>query len=273
MADTGQVSLGVARVRAQQRADLFNSQFLSTPEWNTLLNSGYKSLYDLMVATYGDAYFMAPGYNFVQTTPSQQLFPLPNGVNTIDTASGLVAAPFYKMLGVDLSDSGTWITLRRFEFIDRNKYLPGSVYNIPGYTNLRYKIMGSYLWFNLPPEGGQAFQLWYIPKPVNLQPVVVVGTTATSQTVTCTDTTQLVVGQSVADYSVLAGASANLAPGSVVTAITPGVSFTVSIAAAGTASNLLAAAWSDTATFDAVAGWTDYVILDAAAKALEKEES
>lgn len=271
MANTGNVALGAVRVQAQQRADMLNSGFLTTVEWNQHISSSYKGLYDLLVTTYGENYFMAPAWNFSQSGTAQT-FPLPDGFTVTDSISNQVAQPFYKNLGVDLSDNGTWVTLRRFEFIERNKYMPGSVYNLVGYSNLRYKIMGTSIWFNLPPSNGQAFRVWYVPRPVNLQPVITCTTTSSSQTVTCADTTQLTVGQSIYDYSVAQGATSVFPSGTTITAITPNTSFTVSNPASSSAT-LLAAAWSDTYTFDCVAGWEEYIIIDAAIKAAGKEES
>lgn len=271
MSDTGQIALGVVRIQAQQKADMLNSQFLSVVEWNAMISSSYKELYDLLVTTYGENYFVAPAWNFTQTGNGQQ-FTLPNGATVTDSLSQAVAAPFYKLLGVDLSDSGTWVTLKPFNFVDRNKFLPGSMYEVVGYTNLRYKLMGGQLWFNIPPSNGQAFRVWYVPKPVNLQPVIVCTTAASSTTVSCADTTQLSVGQNVADYAAPQGATAVFPAGTTITAITPNTSFTVS-ANAASSGTLLAAAWSDTYTFDAVSGWEEYIVLDAAIKALIKEES
>src|SRR5882672_837990 len=123
MANTGLVPLGSLRIQAQQRADMVNSQFLTTPEWNQLLTSSYKELYDLLITAYGEEYFLASPYRF-QTSSSTQLYPLPDGLTTIDSESSQVAVPFYKMSGLDLKVTGSpdsWVTLRKFEFTERNK--------------------------------------------------------------------------------------------------------------------------------------------------------
>lgn len=273
MADVGQVSLGAVRIQAQQKADLLNAGFITTVEWNQMLSLSYKSLFDLLGSTYGSDYFCGPPYTFV-TNSSTQLYALPDGSTTIDSVTGLAAAPLYKLIGVEIQQSPTsWITLKRFEFIDRNKYWLANTLNAAGGTNLRYKIVGNNLWLTTYPSAGYSVRLWYIPKPTNLQPVVTVTTTSSSATVTCSDTTQLAVGMNVSDYVVLAGASAVIPPSATITAITPNTSFTLSAAAAASKTNLLAAAWSDQTTFDGIAGWEEYVSVDSAIKALLKEES
>lgn len=256
--DTGLVALGALRVQAQQRADMLNSSFISVPEWNAMISSSYKALYDLLITSYGENYFVAPAYSFTQSGTATT-FSLPSD--------------FYKLLGVDLSNGSTWVTIRRFEFADRNKYQPGSAYSTQSGSNLRYKVMGSNVWFNLAPANGQAFRLWYIPKPANLQPVVACSTTSSSTTVTCPDTSQLTTGMSVADYAAAAGSTLSIPSGATITAIVANTSFTISAAATATTANLLAAAWADTYAFDGVSGWEEFIVLDVAVKALLKEES
>lgn len=273
MADVGQVSLGAVRIQAQQKAGMENSGFITTVEWNQMLSLSYKSLFDLLASTYGSDYFCGPPYTFV-TSASSQLYALPDGSTTIDSVTGLAAAPLYKLLGVEIQQSPTsWITLKRFEFIDRNRYWLANTFNVLGVTNLRYKIVGNNLWLTTYPAAGYSVRLWYIPKPNNLQPVITVGATTSSTTVTCSDTSQLAVGMNVADYLVPSGTSAVIPSGATIASITANTSFIISAAATASKTNLLAAAWSDQTTFDGIAGWDEYVSVDAAIKALLKEES
>lgn len=192
---SGGMSLGQIRLQAQQRADRVNSEFLSTPEWNTNINQSYFELYDILVQKFGNEYYVASPLTF--TTTGAQFEALPNGVNR----GG--ALPFYKLLGVDLGldqSNNAWITLKKFEFISRNRYVfPQITTNLLGVAGLRYRIIGNQLEFTPIPQANQQLRIWYVPRMVELL--------------------------------------------------------------------------SDTDRVDGVSGWTEYIIVDAAIKALQKEES
>ncbi len=194
-AQTGDLSLGQVRLMAQQRAEMVNSQFVTDPEWNTYINQSYFELYDLLVTTYEDYYLAEPV--LIPLNGSATAFDLPNGVNY----SG--AAPFYKLMGVDLSLNSTdnaYVTLKKFNFIDRNRYVfPNVTSNLLGVFNMQYRVMGDKLRFIPTPAGGQTARVWYIPR---LQMLL-----------------------------------------------------------------------QDTDIMKGISGWTEYVIIDAAIKALQKEES
>lgn len=199
----GQMSLGQIRLLAQQEADRVNSNFVTLPEWNTYINQSAFELYDLLTTVFED-YYMAPAAIF-RTNGASVQYPLPDGITTFTNQAGadFVPAPFYKLLGVDLglgNQTNAWVTLHKFDFIGRNRYIyPNVTSTFLGVFNLKYRIMGNNLSFIPTPAGGQAVQLWYIPRM-----------------------TQLL---------------------------------------------------KDTDILDGVSGWVEYVIVDAAIKALEKEES
>lgn len=265
--------LGVVRTEARQRADMLNSQFVTDVEWNSLISKSYKRLYDLLITAYGEEYYIAPYYNFLQNGTGNS-FTLPDGFSTTDNLSSLVAAAFYKLRGVDYAVNAAnndWITLQRFELTDRNKFWPANTYNLLGYTNLRYRIYGSNVIFNIPPDSGAQMRLQYIPKPVNIQPVLKV-TTQTSTTTLCTDTTQLAVGMKVADFVVLQGATAVWPSGTTISSITANTSFVTNNASLAS-TTMLTAFYSDFYTFDCVSGWEEFIILDSAIKATGKEET
>lgn len=267
MGNTGLVTLGSIRLQSQQRANMENSTFVTTTEWNQYISNSYKELYDLLITAYGNEYYVASPYAFT-TSNSTNLYPLPNGTSTVDAVTSLVAVPFYKMIGLDLrvtSSPSSWISVRKFEFTERNKYWLANQYSYYGITNLRYRIVGSNLWLNPVPVSNQTMQLWYIPEPTNLQVTIVAGTTNSSTTVTVADTTQLSVGMTV--YGT------NIPTGATISSITLNTSMVISVAATATASNQLLIAWIDTTTFDGISGWEEYVVIDAAIKALIKEES
>ncbi len=168
-APTAEMSLGHLRLSAQQKADMVNSQFITLPEWNTFLNLAMYELYDLLIAAYGNEYFMAPRARF-QTDGSSFAFPLPNGVIEFQDANGddIAAVPFYKLLGVDLglnSSQNAWVTVNKFNLIDRNKYLyPNSQSTQYGVFNMQYRLMGTKIEFIPTPSANQTIQLLYIPR-------------------------------------------------------------------------------------------------------------
>lgn len=191
---SGQMSLGEIRLRAQERADRVNSNFVSLPEWNYYINQSYYELYDLLITLYED-YYVAPRLAIV--TDGSQSYALPNGSNHS-------AAPaFYKLFGVDLglnNNNDAFVTLKKFDFISRNRYVfPQITSTYLGVFNLQYRLVGGNIMFIPTPSGGQTIGLWYFPRLTNLL--------------------------------------------------------------------------QDTDIMDGVSGWTEYVIVDAARKALAKEES
>jgi hypothetical protein len=59
---SGQMSLYKIRLLAQQAADRVNSQFVSTPEWNSFINLAGDELYDLITTVYEDYQMYQPVY-------------------------------------------------------------------------------------------------------------------------------------------------------------------------------------------------------------------
>lgn len=86
------------------------------------------------------------------------------------TMAGQAAPAFYKMAGVDLAVNTStvnpaWVTLNKFNFIDRNKYVyPNSTSTIYGVYNQAYRIMGQQIDFIPVPAGNQTVRLWYAPR-------------------------------------------------------------------------------------------------------------
>lgn len=159
-APTAEMSLFQLRLSAQQRADRVNSNFVTTAEWNNYLTQAMYELYDILVTAY-DNYFLAPALQF-PTVNSQMSYPLPDGI----LYNG--APALYKLEGLDLSvntSQNAWVTLSRFNFIDRNKYIyPNSSSTIYGVFNLQYRVMGNSLLLIPPPSSSQILQLWYVPR-------------------------------------------------------------------------------------------------------------
>lgn len=173
---SGQMSLGALRLASQQRADQVNSNFVTTTEWNTFINQSALELYDLLITTYED-YFLAPPAYFI-TINNNQFYNLPDGINSTFTnqnGQSFVAPPFYKLQGVDLglanSQPNGFVSVKRFNFIDRNKFIfPNTASTIYGVYNLQYRVMGNQIEFIPIPSNSQPMRLWYIPRlPTLLQ--------------------------------------------------------------------------------------------------------
>lgn len=276
MAGPGLVTLGSIRAQAQERADMLNSSFLSVSEWNANIARSYKELYDLLIAAYGSNYYVNVPIQFV-TNGTDMQFPLPDGTitftNGITGASGYVAPAFYKLLGVDLAlspgSNDSFVTIRPFNMADRNRYAVPNFQSFYAVTNLRYRLNDNNLWLTPIPSAGQTIQIWYIPRPSNIQQEAIVSATSGSPTVTCSDTSNLSVGQLIQSPS-----PTTLFPtGTTITAITPNVSFTASANATANYTNGVLRAWVDSTQIDGVSGWEEYIVLDAALKAMGKEES
>lgn len=171
-APPGEMSLYELRLRAQQTADRVNSDFVITSEWNAFLRISMYELYDLLIGVYED--YFAAQQAFLVTNGSTQYYPLPNGVSnylggSYAGVSGTPAQAFYKMAGVDLAVNTStvnpaWVTLKKFNFIDRNKYVyPNSTSTIYGVYNQAYRIMGNNIDLIPVPAGNQTIRMWYVP--------------------------------------------------------------------------------------------------------------
>jgi hypothetical protein len=181
----GEMTLGQIRLAAQQKSDRVNSQFVDTQEWNQYINRAMYELYDLVLDTYED-YFMATPIQFV-SDGATFLYNLPDGQTTysngINPNTTMIAPPFYKLLGADLSlntAQNAYVTINKFNFIDRNRFVyPNTASTIYGVFNLQYRLLSQMsntgsrvdqIMFIPTPSAGQAIRLWYAPRlPLLLQ--------------------------------------------------------------------------------------------------------
>lgn len=168
----GEMSLFELRLRSQQRADRVGSQFVTTEEWNNFIRISLYELYDLLITSYED--YFAAQFVYITTNGTTQNYPLPDGATNYfgstypSTGSTLPAQAFYKLAGVDLgvnTSNNAWVTLRKYNFIDRNKYVyPNSTSTIYGVYNMAYRMMGNNLNIIPTPSGNQQLRLWYSPR-------------------------------------------------------------------------------------------------------------
>jgi hypothetical protein len=146
------VDLLALRTRARQRADMENSRFVSDSELNTYINASIKELYDLLIASRGENYYVT-GPISIDLVPGTSSYPL--------------EADFYKLLGVDWVQSTTEASsLKEFKWQERNFFRTPFASN--EYSNLRYQIRGNNIVFIPTPNNGQNVQYWYIPQASNL---------------------------------------------------------------------------------------------------------
>jgi hypothetical protein len=198
-------TLASVRAAAQQRADMVNSQFLTTAEWTANINASYQELYGLLVQKFGADYYQAgtPDNWFQFTTTTAASYPLPDGTASYLLSDGSTVAPaLFKVNGVDLqinSQPNGWLTLKSFMWAERNRFAFPNTQNFWGHSNIRYRINGNRIWLVPLPSAGQAIRIWYTPR---LRVLV-----------------------------------------------------------------------SDSDTLDGVNGWDEFIVIDAAIKALQKEES
>jgi hypothetical protein len=149
----GQTTLAAIRTSAQQRADMVNSGYVTTSEWDGYINASYQELYGLLITSYGEDYEYATPYTFQSDGVAEQ-FPLP--------------ADFFKALGVDWVQSpGSSLantTLKRFNFGERNRFTAPFFASVTGLIAPMYRLAGNTIWFKPKPSGGQTFTLYYAPR-------------------------------------------------------------------------------------------------------------
>ena len=145
------------QTEARQLADQVNSDFVTEAELTGYINKSWAKVYDLMVTTYGENYYVN-GSEFTFTTDGvNEMFDLPTG--------------FYKSLGVDLCLSGNspsnpnnWLTLWPFTFAARNRSsISPAAGSVVAPTDYRYRIHGDQLWLNPVVMSGCTVRLWYVP--------------------------------------------------------------------------------------------------------------
>lgn len=270
MSTSSKVALGAMRLSAQEASDFENNPGVSTEAWNQFISQSYKRLYDMLIAAYNNDYYVANAYQF--STTSAQSYPLPDGSTNFRDITGNVAQKFYKLLGVDLQYSSSpsgFVTLKRFEFIERNKYAyPNTAVNWNGYSNLRYRVQGDALSIVPIPMVGQTVQVWYAPAPTNLQFRLPGYTVQGSNVIgSLTDTTGIQVGMNITStltQGVLLPNMTVLAVGS--------TTLTISSASLSSSGPTIFNMWSDSTLMEGISGWDQFVIIDAARKAMSKVE-
>ncbi len=154
------VEFSTLKQRAQRRADMVNSSFVSDDEIKDYVNSSIAELYDFLVKSYED-YFVAT---------KEYTAPLASGGEALPTSSDSGGA-FYKALGVDYNSGGITSTLKAYSFSERNVYnTPYAV--IDRLAEPMYKVEGSKI--KLIPNNSQSgtITLFYVPLPTQFSTTV-----------------------------------------------------------------------------------------------------
>src|ERR1035437_909406 len=166
----GEMSLSELGIRCRERADRLNSDFITLPELNAMINQSQYELYDILI-TESEDYYKAPHAIFYSVGGNQNLYPVPDGIRTFkdDNGNDFVPPPAYKLLGLDLglntNSNNGWVTVRKYMFIDRNKFFyPNTASTIYGVFNTSYRWMGNNLELIPVPSANQPFRIQYIPK-------------------------------------------------------------------------------------------------------------
>lgn len=137
--------------RCRERADMENSRFISDAELTRYINASIQELYDLLIATRGENYYI-----------SSSTFTTSSGTDSYALPTGML-----KLMGVDLIRSATEAyTLRSFKWQERNRNR--TPYQFNDTTNLRYQIRGSNLVFSPSPQANHSIKLWFIPTATEL---------------------------------------------------------------------------------------------------------
>jgi hypothetical protein len=129
-------------------ADMEDNDFVSDAEANNYINFAIAELYDLLVASYGEDYFLSSV----------------TGTTTNGTTDYSLPSDFYKLRGVDVKlNASDWVNVNKFNFNERNRYEDFGSWTLLGISNIRYRIMGSNIKFTPSPDGSTQYRIWYIP--------------------------------------------------------------------------------------------------------------
>jgi hypothetical protein len=145
---TMSTTLAELREKARNRADMKNSKFVSDLELNDYINSSIAELHDILVEAYNSDYFVESTTFFL--VPGQASYDLPDD--------------FYVLKGVDVRiNNQEFLSLRPFNFNERNRFNELGVWDLAGITNVRYRLVGDKLRFMPTPSNAAEARLWYVP--------------------------------------------------------------------------------------------------------------
>lgn len=238
-------------LEVRQRADMVNSTFVTDLEITRWINLGITKLYDMLIKANGQDYYLR-----CYTT-------------TTSSADPTVSLPhdFHSILTVRINQSSGFTTLDRIQLRSELDFLDNTT-AYAGTEPARYMFQGQTRLRFLPnPTGSRSIQIWYVPLAPSLSSSVdtvsltVTGTSGenTLEAASSLDATQLYPYMRLEDSGT--GAVIDVKDTTIYldTSLTGNVSGVKS--------------FDDADRFDGIHGWEEYVVLDAAIRALTKEES
>lgn len=257
----------ILALAVRQRADLGGQQqaygsnstnYITDQELGVMINGSVGKLWDILIGKHGDNY--AWGTYYIPVTQGVYSYPLPTD--------------FYKEAGVDLALDTTmqnWASIRPFTLRDRNLFsFPlQTALAYAGWQNVRFQIQGQQLYFlpQIGPLPGQVRVLYFQQAPtlVETLPSAYAASTSVSQYSLTYSSVTLTNG--VATNQVFQALTSGTTGGSAPTWNVPGT----------TADNTVT--WAYMAplstygtTFDGISGYEEIIVLDAAMKAMVKQE-
>jgi|10_taG_2_1085330.scaffolds.fasta_scaffold53334_2 hypothetical protein len=136
----------------KQRCDIENSSHLSDAELTRLINYGYGELYDVLVTKFQDEHISSATFSTV------------SGTDTYSLTTDASVTDLYKLKGVDLTFGGETVTVRRFNFHERNIFNSNPAAGSSASYNMRYNLQGDDIVFMPAPTGAHTVKIWYIPQ-------------------------------------------------------------------------------------------------------------
>jgi hypothetical protein len=147
------ISLAELKQQARQRADMVNSNFVDDVELTGYINNSIAELHDILCEAYGSDYFVLSVEDTIVSNQSDYTLP----------------TDFYELKGVDIRvNNDAWLTVRRFNFNERNRDSDFNVWDFAGVTNVRYRLVGNKLKFSPVPDRNATYRLWYVPVATKL---------------------------------------------------------------------------------------------------------
>jgi len=146
------VTLNQLRDQVMDRVEFVTASngdgFVSRSELDGYINAAASELHDVLVVRYEDHL----------TSPFPTTFSLTGSAYTY-----LLPSNFFKLRGVDWSDGGTWVPLRRFQHEERGRWMPGGG-GLYLERERRFTIMGSYLKFAPEDDCAGTYRFHYVPR-------------------------------------------------------------------------------------------------------------
>lgn len=146
------VALSTMIQQAREASDMVGSAFVTDAEVTSLINTYIAELYDLLVQSYGPAYY-ADSYTF-STVAQQRDYDLPTSPST--------GHDFYQLLGVDVDlGGGDIVSAQPFDFYSRNRFSQDTSY-VRGQP-VYYRLHGGQIWLIPTPSTVMAVTIHYVP--------------------------------------------------------------------------------------------------------------